>query len=225
MVSAGALGHQIACDPKALLALVRADPRRTSSRRNDDAAAFYRRAIMTGHLLWGGGAGGVSLRGETQQAAPQAPGGVDASPLAESAAGAGGGSHHAGGGQPSQRPRCRQRHPAALKNRPLTGGGVEARSALALRSAEDFLTLYRSIPRQDTHHPPPAGDSLLRGRPPDGGRRCTGIRKTSTPTTSGRSGVEVGNEPDILICRRAGFASHWSGSPGTFTMPCVPRQR
>ncbi len=79
-----------------------------------------------GHLLWAEEPVGLALRGETQQAAlsklpaeltayrrwlglPPVPAvGV----ITQEA------------GQPSQRPRCRQRHPAALRAPPPDGGGV-----------------------------------------------------------------------------------------------------
>ena len=85
------------------------------------------------------------------------------------------------------------------KNRPLTAEEYEARKALALRSAEDFLTLYRSIPDK-THTTLPQRETFYGDVP-------LTAEEMYRHTKNGEIGVEIGNEPDILICRRAGFAA------------------
>lgn len=123
-----------------------------------------------GHLLWAEEPVGLALRGETQQAAlsklpaeltayrrwlglPPVPAvGVitqeAASPLNV---------HDADSDilLPSE-------------HRPLTAEEYEALKALALRSAEDFLTLYRSIPDK-THTTLPQRETFYGDVPPDGG--------------------------------------------------------
>ena len=91
------------------------------------------------------------------------------------------------------------------KNRPLTAEEYEARKALALRSAEDFLTLYRSIPDK-THTTLPQRETFY-GDVPLTAEEMYRHTKNVNAYYFGEIGVEVGNEPDILICRRAGFAA------------------
>lgn len=129
-----------------------------------------------GHLLWAEEPVGLALRGETQQAA---------SPL---------NIHDADSDilLPSE-------------HRPLTAEEYEARKALALRSAEDFLTLYRSIPDK-THTTLPQRETFY-GDVPLTAEEMYRHTKNVNAYYFGEIGVEVGNEPDILICRRAGFAA------------------
>ena len=160
-----------------------------------------------GHLLWAEEPVGLALRGETQQAAlsklpaeltayrrwlglPPVPAvGVitqeAASPLNV---------HDADSDilLPSER-------------RPLTAEEYEALKALALRSAEDFLTLYRSIPDK-THTTLPQRETFY-GDVPLTAEEMYRHTKNVNAYYFGEIGVEVGNEPDILICRRAGFAA------------------
>ena len=91
------------------------------------------------------------------------------------------------------------------KNRPLTAEEYEALKALALRSAEDFLTLYRSIPDK-THTTLPQRETFY-GDVPLTAEEMYRHTKNVNAYYFGEIGVEVGNEPDILICRRAGFAA------------------
>lgn len=160
-----------------------------------------------GHLLWAEEPEGLALRGETQQAAlsklpaeltayrrwlglPPVPAvGVvtqeAASPLNV---------HDADSDilLPSE-------------HRPLTAEEYEALKALALRSAEDFLTLYRSIPDK-THTTLPQRETFY-GDVPLTAEEMYRHTKNVNAYYFGEIGVEVGNEPDILICRRAGFAA------------------
>ena len=91
------------------------------------------------------------------------------------------------------------------EHRPLTAEEYEARKALALRSAEDFLTLYRSIPDK-THTTLPQRETFY-GDVPLTAEEMYRHTKNVNAYYFGEIGVEVGNEPDILICRRAGFAA------------------
>ena len=91
------------------------------------------------------------------------------------------------------------------EHRPLTAEEYEALKALALRSAEDFLTLYRSIPDK-THTTLPQRETFY-GDVPLTAEEMYRHTKNVNAYYFGEIGVEVGNEPDILICRRAGFAA------------------
>lgn len=77
--------------------------------------------------------------------------------------------------------------------------------ALALRSAEDFLTLYHSIPDK-THTTLPQRETFY-GDVPLTAEEMYRHTKNVNAYYFGEIGVEIGNEPDILICRRAGFAA------------------
>ena len=88
---------------------------------------------------------------------------------------------------------------------PLTEEEYRWLKALALRSAVDFLALYRSIPDKDTSCLPER--QTFYGAAPRTAREMYRHTKNVNAYYFGEIGVEVGNEPDILICRRAGFAA------------------
>ena len=86
---------------------------------------------------------------------------------------------------------------------PLTREEYEDLKALVLRSAEDLLALYGSIPDKD------AGLSPLRqtfyGQVPHTAREMYAHTKSVNAYYFGEIGIEADNEGDILTCRRRGF--------------------
>lgn len=93
--------------------------------------------------------------------------------------------------------------------------------ALALRSAEDFLTLYCSIPDK-THTTLPQRETFY-GDVPLTAEEMYRHTKNVNAYYFGEIGVEVGNEPDILICRPGGLRR--TGATAPVPSQCrVPRQ-
>ena len=86
---------------------------------------------------------------------------------------------------------------------PLTREEYEVLKALALKSAEDFLSLYESIPDKD------AGLSPIRktfyGQVPHTAREMYGHTKSVNAYYFGEIGIEADNEGDIYACRKRGF--------------------
>lgn len=87
---------------------------------------------------------------------------------------------------------------------PLTAETYQARKALALRSAGDFLALYESIPDK-TRAALPVRETFY-GPVPRTAEEMYLHTKNVNPYYFGEVGVEVGNWPDILRCREEGFA-------------------
>ena len=85
----------------------------------------------------------------------------------------------------------------------LTREEYEVLKALALKSAEDFLSLYESIPDKD------AGLSPIRktfyGQVPHTAREMYGHTKSVNAYYFGEIGIEADNEGDIYACRKRGF--------------------
>ena len=159
-----------------------------------------------GHLLWSETYPGLALRGESRKAAlAKLPGEL--------------------------RRYCRwldvpvptdltltwEEHPSALsiqdadsdailpsELRPLTTAEYAAGRDLALRSAGDFLALYRSIPEKDALLRPRR--KTFYGPIPATAEEMYQHTKNVNAYYFGEIGVEVGNDPDILACRRRGFS-------------------
>ena len=88
----------------------------------------------------------------------------------------------------------------------LTTGEYARLKGLALKSAADFLTLFRSVPDPDKTALPPPGD-FLRACPPDGAGDVRAYQKMSTATIFRR-----------LICRRT--TRETSSPAGNGGSPC-----
>lgn len=86
---------------------------------------------------------------------------------------------------------------------PLTEGEYRSLKALALKSAEDFLSLYESIPNKDQ------GTGSFRktfyGQVPGTAREMYEHTKNVNEYYFGEIEVEADNEGNILDCRRRGF--------------------
>jgi len=90
------------------------------------------------------------------------------------------------------------------EGRPMTESQYQAWRDLALRSAADFLALYRSIPDPNRAARPPR--QTFYGPVPRTAEEMYVHTKNVNNYYFGEVGVEVGNGPDILQCRREGFA-------------------
>ncbi|MDE6879901.1 MAG: hypothetical protein K2P20_00915 [Oscillospiraceae bacterium] len=86
---------------------------------------------------------------------------------------------------------------------PLTQADYAALRALCLRSAEDFLALYESVPDRDRPLSPPR--ETFYGPVPRTAAEIYQHTKNVNNYYFGEIGVDVGNAPDILQCRREGF--------------------
>lgn len=86
---------------------------------------------------------------------------------------------------------------------PLTEAEYADLKAFALKSAADFLRLYKSIPAPD------AGDGIIRktfyGAVPGTARQMYDHTKNVNAYYFGEIGVEADNDGDILTCRQRGF--------------------
>lgn len=87
---------------------------------------------------------------------------------------------------------------------PLERGGFEALRELCLRSAGDFLAVYESVPEKDRAFFPPR--ETFYGTVPRTAEEIYQHTKNVNSYYWGEIGVEAGNEPDILSCRKEGFA-------------------
>lgn len=88
---------------------------------------------------------------------------------------------------------------------PLTRAEYDALKALALRSAEDFLALYQSIPDPDRSVLPLR--RTFYGPVPRTAREMYEHTKNVNSYYFAEIGVEADNDGSILSCRRAGFAA------------------
>lgn len=87
---------------------------------------------------------------------------------------------------------------------PLERGEYEALRELCLRSAGDFLALYEGVPERDMPLAPPR--ETFYGPVPRTAEEMYRHTKNVNSYYFGEIGVDAGNEPDILRCRREGFA-------------------
>lgn len=87
---------------------------------------------------------------------------------------------------------------------PLTTAEYETLKALALRSAGDFLALYKAIPDKDKSCLP-VRESFY-GPVPRTAREMYEHTKNVNDYYFGEIGIEAGREGSILGCRRHGFA-------------------
>ena len=87
---------------------------------------------------------------------------------------------------------------------PLTAAEYERLRDLALRSAGDFLALYRAVPEKDALLRPRR--ETFYGPIPATAEEMYRHTKNVNAYYFGEIGVEAGNGPDILACRRQGFA-------------------
>ncbi len=87
---------------------------------------------------------------------------------------------------------------------PLTGEEYEALKGLALKSAEDFLLLYRSVPEKTKPLSPPR--QTFYGPVPSSAEEMYLHTKNVNAYYFGEIGMEADNEGDIVSCRRRGFA-------------------
>lgn len=88
---------------------------------------------------------------------------------------------------------------------PLTWEEYQALKALALRSAEDFLTLYRSVP--DHHRSCLPVRSTFYGALPRTAEEMYQHTKNVNDYYFREIGVDADHEGSILDCRRRGFAA------------------
>jgi len=90
-----------------------------------------------------------------------------------------------------------------MEKQPLTEGEYRRLKKLALKSAEDFLRLYQSVPNPDI------GCSALRntfyGTVPRTARQMYDHTQNVNAYYFGEIDVEADNDGDILICRQRGF--------------------
>lgn len=86
---------------------------------------------------------------------------------------------------------------------PLTPEEYAAQKALALRSAADFLALYRSIPDPDQSALPPR--ETFYGAVPRTAREMYEHTKNVNAYYFREIGIAADNEGDILSCRERGF--------------------
>lgn len=86
---------------------------------------------------------------------------------------------------------------------PLTPEEYAAQKALALRSAADFLALYRSIPDPDQSALPPR--ETFYGAVPRTAREMYDHTKNVNAYYFREIGIAADNEGDILSCRERGF--------------------
>ena len=89
------------------------------------------------------------------------------------------------------------------EKQPLTEGEYRCLKDLALKSAADFLRLYRSVPNPDL------GQSALRntfyGAVPRTARQMYDHTKNVNAYYFGEINVDADNDGDILVCRQRGF--------------------
>ncbi|MCI8406686.1 MAG: hypothetical protein HFE43_06765 [Oscillospiraceae bacterium] len=90
------------------------------------------------------------------------------------------------------------------EKRPLRRGEYESLKALALKSAQDFLTLYRAIPDLDKSCLPVR--ETFYGKVPRTANEMYAHTKNVNDYYFGEIGAEADNEGTILECRRRGFA-------------------
>lgn len=88
---------------------------------------------------------------------------------------------------------------------PMELGEYQARKALCLKSAKDFLTLYESVPDKDKTALSPR--ETFYGPIPRTAREMYEHTKNVNSYYFGEIGVEAGNEGSILTCREDGFAA------------------
>ena len=85
----------------------------------------------------------------------------------------------------------------------LTQQAYDSLKALALRSAEDFLTLYNAIPEKEKSALPVR--TTFYGEVPRTAEQMYQHTKNVNSYYFGEVGVETDNEGDILSCRQRGF--------------------
>lgn len=86
---------------------------------------------------------------------------------------------------------------------PLTRGEYKSLKALALRSAADFLALYKSVPDPDRSVLPPR--RTFYGAVPRTAREMLAHTQSVNSYYFAEIGVDADNGGTILSCRRAGF--------------------
>lgn len=101
---------------------------------------------------------------------------------------------------------------------PMTWETYERLKALALRSAQDFLTLYQSIPDKDASCLP-IRDTFY-GPVPRTARQMYEHTKNVNSYYFGEIGVDADNDGTILDCRKRGFAL-LEQSSGFLSLPPV----
>ena len=87
---------------------------------------------------------------------------------------------------------------------PLTAAEYEALKSLAMKSARDFLALYRSIPDKDKSALPPR--ATFYGEIPRTAREMYKHTKNVNTYYFGEIGVQADNNGTIAECRERGFA-------------------
>lgn len=86
---------------------------------------------------------------------------------------------------------------------PMTVQEYEFLKSLALKSAADFLTLYKAIPEKDVSCLPER--DTFYGKVPRTAEEMYEHTKNVNSYYFGEIGVECGNDVDILSCRKYGF--------------------
>lgn len=89
------------------------------------------------------------------------------------------------------------------ESEPLTPSRYAQLKALALKSAQDFLALYTSVPQKDAAVAPPR--KTFYGNAPHTAAEMYEHTKNVNSYYFGEIGVDVSNEPNIYECRLRGF--------------------